>query len=80
MNDCKCYIEHGNGDIEEIIQCSLCAAAPDLLAACEYALPLIIGERLKNDTFPPDDDLGEYLAGLIKTCEKKLESAIKKAK
>ncbi|KKN19127.1 hypothetical protein LCGC14_0948830 [marine sediment metagenome] len=56
------------------------AAAPDLLDACRYALPLICGERLKNDAFPPDDNLGEYLAGLFETCEKKLERAITKAK
>ena len=36
MNDCKCYIEHGNGDIEEIIKCPLCTAAPDLLDACRH--------------------------------------------
>jgi len=56
------------------------AAAPDLLAACDYALPLVCGVRLKNDAFPPDDDLGKYLAGLFETCEKNLEAAIKKAK
>jgi len=67
--------------IETDANARLIAAAPDLLAACEYALPLIIGERLKNDIFPPKkDDLGEYLAGLIETCEKKLEFAIEKTK
>ena len=46
MSDCKCYIEHGNGDIEEITQCPLCAAAPDLLAALKN-FPV----KLKNQTY-----------------------------
>lgn len=28
---CKCYITHGNGDIEEIVQCDLCKAGPQML-------------------------------------------------
>ncbi|KKN69801.1 hypothetical protein LCGC14_0437470 [marine sediment metagenome] len=50
-----------------------------LLNVCKYALPLICGERLKNDAFPPDDDLGKYLADLFEICEKKLETTINKA-
>ena len=34
MGKCKCYINHGKGNIEEIVQCDLCKAAPKLLAAC----------------------------------------------
>lgn len=36
MIDCRCYIEHGDGDIEEIIQCPLCAAAPNMLKALKF--------------------------------------------
>ena len=83
------YIMYGNDD-KQIVVCEMypehvqaltkiIESHDDLLAVCKYALPLIIGERLKNDIFPPKDDLEKYLAGLFETCEKKLESVIKKA-
>jgi hypothetical protein len=44
MTDCRCYIEHGDGDIEEIIQCPLCAAAPDLLGVIKQIKVLNAGK------------------------------------
>jgi len=34
---CTCYINHGDGDVEEIIQCSLCKASPRLLMSLKNA-------------------------------------------
>ena len=45
MSECKCYINHlglhGNGNVEEIIQCPLCKAAPKLREACRATISLL---------------------------------------
>ena len=56
------------------------AAAPDLLAACKDALEIIAGERITYDAFPPKDHLTKILEKIVRRCEEKLETAIKKAK
>lgn len=47
MKQCKCYIDHGEeGDIEEIVQCPLCKAAPDLLEALEALNEQLLGANI----------------------------------
>lgn len=47
---CKCWINHGDGDVEEIVQCPLCKAAPDLMEACEglVAVLKVFNYKLQN--------------------------------
>ena len=59
--------------------CNRLDATSDLLAACKLALPLIAGERINNDAFPPTGDLEIFLASSIRDCEKIIEAAIAKA-
>jgi len=47
-----------------------------LLEACKKALPLIAGERIANDAFPPTDYLGKCLAESMEKSEKELQAAI----
>lgn len=54
-------------------------AAPDLLAACEMALEIVAGERIKNDAFPPKQELEIVFDKYVRECEGKLEQAITKA-
>ncbi len=69
MAQCKCYISHGRlGDVEEIVQCPLCEAAPDLLAACRDAL-----KKLNWPIYTKTETL------TLKPCKERLEVAIIKA-
>ena len=77
MSNCECYIEHGNGDVEEIIQCSLCAIAPDLLAACELALAKF---RLMYEKIEAGYDAEDLYTDSKSWPLKTLRDAIKKAK
>ena len=74
MEKCKCYINHGDGDIEEIIQCTLCKSAPDLLLASKYALGTI---RIARQYFPKSIKNSDKFT-LENTCAT-LGSAIAKA-
>lgn len=47
-----------------------------LLTACGNALPLIAGERIKNDALKPETNIEKHLDKLIRESEKELEIAI----
>jgi len=63
---CRCYINHGNGDVEEIVQCPLCKSAPALYEACEEALDDIENFFLNGDSTEirgsTETSLGQALA------------------
>ena len=50
MEKCKCYIDHESGDVEKIVQCPLCKAAPDLLEVCEDVAGICLGEGMNEVT------------------------------
>ena len=69
MPKCRCFIEHGDGDVEEIVQCNLCKAAPELLDTLKDAEKAL--ERL--GAFKPEGDIYDWLEEKISTVIEKAE-------
>lgn len=63
------------GNMNHLVECWNSHDA--LLAACKDALPLITGERIAFDAFPPEDELTKALAKDMRETEQKLKAAIK---